>query len=177
MFTVTTPTNNAVIKLITAKSGKPSPSLKTSDMIYFDFHNKRKSKTPTAFSIRLQMDHLKPLLIIFIYLFMAVVVCEGVSGYVCACDGSDRRACLSVGVWFLSLAGSTQPCQFSFSGCLLLVCHWTCCVMLIKDLKGQAAFREWSTTDSQRDCEAPLGKPWACGSGLSVLIYGEIQIR
>lgn len=70
-------------------------------------------------------------------------------------DGSDQRACLSVGVWFLPLAASTQPCELSFSGCLLLVCHWTCCVMLIKDLKGQEAFREQSSTDSQWNCEAP----------------------
>lgn len=65
---------------------------------------------------------------------------------VCLCcshsDDSDRRACLSVGVWFPCLASSTHPCQFSFSGCLLLVCDWTCCVTLIKDLKGQEAFGE-----------------------------------
>ena len=74
-------------------------------------------------------------------------------------DDSDQRACPSVGVWFLRLAGSTQPCQFSFSGCLLLVCHWTCCVMLIKDLKGQEAFGERSATGSGRNCEAPGGNP------------------
>lgn len=46
---------------------------------------------------------------------------------VCVClrcshsDDSDQRACPSVGVWFLRLAGSTQPCQFSFSG-LFVAC-------------------------------------------------------
>lgn len=94
-----------------------------------------------------------------------VRVYEATYVYVCVClhcghsDDSDQRACLSVGVWFLRLAGSTQPCQFSFSSCLLLVCHWTCCVMLIKDLKGQESFRERSTTGSRSNCEAPWGNP------------------
>ena len=57
-------------------------------------------------------------------------------------NNADHRACLSVGVWFPCLVGSTHPCQFSFSGCLLLVCNWTCCVTLIKDLKGQKALGE-----------------------------------
>lgn len=46
---------------------------------------------------------------------------------VCVClhsshsDGSDQRACMFVGVWFLRLAGSTQPRQFSFFG-LFVAC-------------------------------------------------------
>lgn len=86
--------------------------------------------------------------------FFCLFVCERVCLQCSHSDDSDQRPCLSVGVWFLRLAGSTQPCQFSFSGCLLLVCHWTCCVMLIKDLKGQEAFREWSATGSGRNSDA-----------------------
>lgn len=55
-----------------------------------------------------------------------------------------------------------------FSACLLLVCHWPCCVMLRKDLKGQAAFREWSAGKAGRSCEMPLGK----GEGVEYLRDG-----
>ena len=47
--------------------------------------------------------------------------------YVCVCllcshsDGSDQRACLSVGVWFPRLAGSTQPLSVFFFG-LFVAC-------------------------------------------------------
>lgn len=82
----------------------------------------------------------------------------------CVCnhsDDSDHRACLSVGVWFPCLAGSTHPCQFSFSGCLLLVCNWTCCVTLIKDLKGQKAFGESGHQQEREESAKPAGE--TCG--------------
>lgn len=73
------------------------------------------------------------------------------------------------------LAGRlNRPCQFFFfSACLLLVCHWPCCVMLIKDLKGQTAFREWSAGKAGRSCEMPPGGQRGSNIFAMACIYTE----
>ncbi len=161
MFTVTTPIDTLVLKLIKAKSGKRGPSLWNQMKFTLIFtvipHSLYKSLSGFRWT---RLSHFFCQGCSYVSVYEAMYLC------VCLCvlhcshsDDSDQKACLSVGVWFLRLARSTQPCQFSFSGCLLLVCHWTCCVTLIKDLKGQEAFRERSAAGSGRNCVAPWGNP------------------
>lgn len=153
---MTTRTNSAGLE--TDYSLAPASKYEMQFSLICTIRGRTKSPQPLQVLIRLQMDQAKP----FFFFFCQSRLC--VRLYVCVYTVATvtavirRPVCPQVSGSFAWLA-QPNPVSFLFRGCLLLVCHRTCCVTLIKDLKGQEAFRERSPTESGWNCEAPWGSP------------------